>query len=88
MQDFVFDEQNEEKFADHGVTVRQVAFMLYESDFVVRRNRNHRSGLYLAIGRDASGICIASPLEPTTKRGVWRPITAWRCKQAEERLLS
>lgn len=84
---FIFDELNEEKFAEHGVTARQVAFVLYESEFALRRNRNQRSGLYLAIGWDQSGLCIAIPLRRTAEPNVWRPVTAWLCKEWEERLL-
>ena len=86
-QSFVFDEQNEEKFWEHGLTTRQVASMLFGYDFEVRRNRNERSGLYLLIGRDSSGNCIAVPVSLTGEQATWRPVTAWYCKSSEERQL-
>ena len=87
IQDIVFDEVNEAKFGEHGITVRQVAFVLYESDFELRKNRNRRTGQYLAIGRDSSGACLVIPLQRATGQHTWRPVTAWYCKDAEERLL-
>ena len=87
MDGFVFDEQNEEKFAEHGITVAQIDFVLYDSDSVLIRNRRRRRAQYLAIGRDSSGVCIAIPLERTAERYVWRPVTAWPCKRHEERML-
>ena len=83
----MFDEVNEGKFLEHGITARQVASVLYDFAFQLRRNRRRRRGLYLAIGRDPSGLCIAIPLEGTAKPDVWRPVTAWPCKEAEEQVL-
>ena len=87
MRDFVFDETNEGKFLEHGITAMQVASVLYDFAFRLRRNRRRRRGLYLAIGRDSSGMCLAIPLERTATPDVWRPVTAWLCKKAEEQLL-
>lgn len=83
---FLFDEANEAKFADHGLSARQVAQLL-DSEHLVMKNRRRRRGLYLIIGRDHSGTCIAAPVEPTRERGIWRPITAWRCKDWERKVL-
>lgn len=83
-EQFIFDDDNENKFLEHGLTPQQVASMLYEFEFQVRRNRRARSGLYLLIGRDESGQCIATPVEPYGQPGSWRPITAWRCKPSEQ----
>ena len=79
---FMFDDHNEAEFAAHGITVRQVDAIL-ANRFSTRRNRRGRRGLYLVIGRDGSGNCIAAPVEPTQERGLWRPITAWYCKPSE-----
>ena len=84
---FVFDDENERKFLDHGLTPHQVASMLYRSDYQVRLNRNARSGLYLLIGRDFAGRCVACPVEATDIVGTWRPATAWYCKPSEEHQL-
>ena len=80
---FVFDDDNEEKFEQHGITARQVAFVVYGFEYQVRRNRNARSGLYLLIGRDSSGTCIAVPVASTDDPLTWRPVTAWYCKPSE-----
>lgn len=80
------DYDNEEKFAAHGVTARQVTEVL-ENTHVVLRNRKRRRGLYLVVGKDNSGGCIATPVEPTHERTLWRPITAWPCKRQEQTLL-
>ena len=80
---FKFDDDNEDKFADHGISSRQVAQIL-GNDYLVASNRRRRRGLYLVIGRDNGGACITVPVEPTRERGVWRPITAWPCKRVEQ----
>ena len=80
---FYFDELNEDKFAEHGLSSRQVAQIL-DSDYYVVRNRKRRRGFYLIIGHDHGGKCLAVPIEPTSEKGFWRPITAWPCKAAEQ----
>lgn len=80
------DDDNEEEFAAHSVTARQVTEIL-ENTHVVLPNRKRRRGLYLVVGKDNSGICIATPVEPTHELWLWRPITAWPCKQSEKTLL-
>lgn len=80
--DFLIDEENEEKFAAHGVSALQVLQILENSHMVVP-NRRGRSGIFLVVGRDNSGSCIAVPVEPTYVVDLWRPITAWRCKASE-----
>ena len=87
MDGFVFDEQNVEKFAQHGITLAQVDYVLYDSVAYVVKNRKRRRAQYLLVGRDSSGVCIAVPLERTTEKYIWRPVTAWRCKTHEERRL-
>ena len=86
-QDFAFDDDNDSKFAEHGLTTAQVADALYIYEFTVRRNRRRRTGLYLLIGRNMSGVCVAIPVQPWGNPVVWRPVTAWPCKPAEERQL-
>ena len=87
MDGFVFDEQNEEKFAQHGITVAQVDYVLYDSVAYVVKNRKRRRAQYLLVGRDSSGMCIAVPLERTTGKYIWRAVTAWPCKMHEEQRL-
>lgn len=80
---FVFDDENLEKFASHGLTDRQVDQVL-DNPFVHYRNRNERRAERLLLGRDHGGQCIIVPIEPTRILGVWRPVTAWRCSDTYE----
>ena|SRR6266568_5610052 len=79
---FVFDEANEAKFAAHGLSVRQVDDVL-DGEYIMVPNRKDRSATHLIVGRDRSGTCLAIPVIPTNEPGVWRPLTAWRCKDSE-----
>lgn len=80
--EFLIDEDNESKFADHGLTVRQVRQVL-ENPHLIVRNRRRRRATHLIIGRDHGGACIAIPVEQTHEVTVWRPVTAWPCKSSE-----
>lgn len=82
---FLIDEENEEKFAAHGISVRQVIQILTTIHVVVK-NRKQRRGTYLIIGTDDGGAFISVPVEPTHEATVWRPITAWPCKPHEKAL--
>ena len=79
---FVFDDDNEEKFAGHGLNARRVQQVL-DGTHVVALNRKARRGLYLVIGRDHGGAVITIPVEPTRDPLLWRPITAWPSKKRE-----
>jgi hypothetical protein len=79
---FLLDDDNEEKIAAHGISLAQVSQTL-DNDHVLVRNRKNRRGLYLFIGRDHGGACLAIPIEETHEPGLWRPITAWPCKPVE-----
>lgn len=83
---FLIDDDNEEKIAEHGLSVRQVLQVL-DNVHVVLRNRKRRRGLYLIVGSDNGGACVAIPVEPTHDATLWRPITAWHCKPHERTLL-
>jgi len=90
VEGFLFDEVNEEKFSMHGLSYRPVLQILDDEchgEYHMVRNRRRRRGLYLLIGRDHGGQRIAVPIEPTHDPTVWRPITAWPCKQSELRQL-
>ena len=73
---------DEEKFAVHGITPRQVDQILDDAYFIAP-NRRGRRGTHLIIGRDHGGACIAVPIERTRDPVCWRPITAWPCKDHE-----
>lgn len=80
---FAIDDDNEEKFWAHGLSVRRVLEAI-DNRFIVVPNRQGRAAPLLLIGRDNSGQCIAIPISRTFDRAIWRPITAWRCKPGEE----
>lgn len=83
---FLIDEDNEAKFANHGLSSDQVLQVL-DSEHVVVGNRRQRRASHLLIGRDHGGACMAIPIEPTHHPKIWRPITAWHCKKHEKILL-
>lgn len=78
----LIDEENEDKFWVHGVTVASVLQVL-DSPYRVQKNRKERRAAYLIIGRDRQGRCLAIPIEPTYDAKLWRPVTAWSCKASE-----
>lgn len=80
---FFFDDENYQKFAAHQLTDIEIEEVL-ENEHLIVPNRKGRSGLFLVIGRDNGGRCIAVPIEATPYPDVWRPITAWPCKASEE----
>ena len=81
--DFVFDDENIEKLARHGITPEQVEQLL-ENRHKVKRNRPGRRAAWLLVGRDHGGKCITLPIEETDQPGRWRPVTGWYSKPAEE----
>lgn len=80
--DFLFDDENIEEMARHGVTPRQ-ALQVLDNGPRMGRNRRDRRATHLVIGVDDGGACIAIPVEPTHDRTLWRPVTAWFCKPHE-----
>ncbi len=82
----LIDDENEEKITSHNLSVRQVMQVL-DNVHIVLRNRKRRRGLYLVIGMDNGGACVAVPVEPTNQATAWRPITAWPCKANEHAVL-
>lgn len=86
IEDFLIDDLNETKIGSHGLSVRQIIQVL-ENKHIIIPNRKRRRGLYLIIGRDNGGNCIAIPVERTYDSRLWRPITAWSCKDSERTLL-
>ena len=81
--DFVFDDEKVDKMWEHGIRQEQVRQVLDNRPAIVI-NRKGRRVLYMIIGRDNGGACITVPIEPTADVLVWRPITAWPCKESEE----
>ena len=86
IETFLFDDENEEKIASHGLSAYRVIQIL-DNTHVVLPNKKRRRGLYLIIGRDNGGYYISTPVEPTNMVAVWRPITAWPSKAGEITIL-
>jgi hypothetical protein len=78
IEDFQIGDRAEENMWAHGIEPRQLYEMLCRRMTVVA-NRKDRAAGYIAIGRDASGRCIAVPVLPTSAPTIWRHITAWYC---------
>jgi len=75
---FIIDDENQDKFAFHGLSDNQVVQLL-ENDNVVLPNRRadiHKA-THVLIGRDNGGAPIFIPIEPTYDPELWRPVTAW-----------
>jgi hypothetical protein len=73
---FLFDDANEEKFADHGLSIDDVLSIL-EREHRVVRNRKERRASHMVGGRIENSDCIMVPIEPTADPVIWRPVTAW-----------
>jgi hypothetical protein len=84
---FLHDDENEDKYWDHGIVPEQIDDIL-ANPHVIRRNRRNRRAPYMVVGVDRSGKCIAVPIEATYDPFIWRPVTAWYCKDSEAALLS
>ncbi len=80
--DFLFDDENVDKIAEHGLSARQVRQIL-GSPYYVGPNRKRRRASHILIGLDNGGTCITVPIERTLDLLVWRPVTAWPCKGSE-----
>ena len=87
VDEFLIDEDNQEKFDLHDLSCEQVVEVL-EHPFAVVRNKRGLRGVYKIIGTDNGGLCITIPIEPTYKAGLWRPATAWPCKTGEQTVLN
>ena len=76
--EFLIDDENEEKFASHGLSSPSVLQVLEQPHLVApnRRTDIHRAS-HIVIGRDNGGAAITVPIEATHVTTLWRPITAW-----------
>jgi hypothetical protein len=86
VEEFVIDDDSIDKFWSHGVEAHRVLEVLNTRHHVARNRRDRRAS-HIVVGTDASGRCLAIPIEPTSDPLVWRPVTAWPCKPSERRLL-
>jgi uncharacterized DUF497 family protein len=83
---FAIDDENREKLEAHGISARQVLQLLDNKHEVVR-NRRKRRAQFLVLGHDHGGACICVPIEATADPAIWRPVTAWYCKEHESQFL-
>lgn len=83
---FLIDDDNEEKFWSHTLSVDQIIQVL-DGPHLIVRNKKKRRASHLVIGTDDSGRCISIPIEPTHEDDVWRPVTAWLCGKDEMTVL-
>ena len=83
----LWDDENIEKLAGHGLALERVDEVLDDPGRVIATNRQDRRALYLLIGRDDGGAAISVPVEPTHDPYMWRPITAWLSKDSERAML-
>ena len=75
IEDFAFDEDNEEEIAAHGITPAEI-FAVLDAPYAIKKNRRGRRASHMLIGRNHQDQCLAIPIEPTRERTVWRPVTA------------
>lgn len=75
VNELVFDALNEEKFADHGITLLDVLEVLdQEPRFFT--NRRGRRASHVMVGPTIAGRLLVIPIEDWG-HGIWRPVTAF-----------
>ena len=76
--EFLFDDENEEEIAQHGLSPDAVLQVLENPNIVgPNRRKDYHRGSHLVIGRDNGGRPITIPVEATHIPELWRPVTAW-----------
>jgi hypothetical protein len=81
VQILLFDDGNEAKFAQHGVTASEVqeVFDKWPRYYI---NRPDRRATHVMVGPTRRGDLLVVPIEPAfqadDRDGVWRPVTAFR----------
>jgi uncharacterized DUF497 family protein len=84
VEDLVIDDRNEEKFARHGVTAREVRQVVEEENLRVFRNKKTDDNApYILVGKTRGGRLLTVAIDPTENPGVWRPRTAWDSSESE-----
>lgn len=73
--ELLFDDENESKFRQHGITVAEVADVRdNEPRFYV--NRGARRATHVMLGPTFGGRMLVVPIE-RIRAGLWRPVTAF-----------
>lgn len=84
IDEFEWDEANEEHVIRHGVDPDDVDWTLTGSRLIFR-NKRDAAGDYLLVGRDRGGRLLSIAIVATSRLRIWRPITAWYCNEREAR---
>lgn len=71
-----FDDENEAKFAAHGVSLDEV-HQVYEKWPRYYENRSDRRATHVMLGPTRAGRLLVVPIEPVGSTGLWRPVTAF-----------
>jgi hypothetical protein len=74
--DLAIDDRNEDEFAAHRVTVREVKQVLDETPRVFR-NGGTGNAPYVIVGPTYGGRLLTIPIDPTPVPTTWRPRTAY-----------
>ncbi|CAN5482378.1 hypothetical protein BH20CHL6_BH20CHL6_03950 [soil metagenome] len=81
VDDLVFDDENEAKFASHGLTIEQVQQVFdYRPRFY--ENRSGRRASHVMLGPTFDALLLVVPLEACGD-GLWRPVTAFHPTPAQ-----
>jgi hypothetical protein len=84
VNEFEWDEVNEEKVLRHRVSPDDVDDVLTQR-YAIFRNKRARRGTYQVIGRDLTGRYLTVIIEPGSHGfGSWRPVTAWESDDDEK----
>jgi hypothetical protein len=75
VDDLLFDDANEAKFAAHRVTVEEVQQVL-DGKPRFYENRRSRRASHVMMGTTFESRLLVVPLEPISE-GLWRPVTAF-----------
>lgn len=80
IEDFEFDDYNEDEMWRHGVTPREVLQVLDRGDYRIYRNKGIHADRqpYVMEGPTYGGRVLRIPIKPLDDTpGVWRPATAY-----------
>lgn len=72
----LFDDENEAKFASHGVSIDEVQDV-FDGKPRYYRNRRARRAPFVMLGPTFDGRLLVVPIEPVGTSGLWRPVTAF-----------
>jgi len=82
----VWDDENEEHIARHGISVCEVNQVI-GNPHLIARNPKRDDGSRLLIGRTDGGRTVTVAVVPTEDPSAWRPVTAFDATPAHRTLL-